>query len=324
MTSANVFQSRHFDLHQLADGVFAATHKKGGAAFSNAGIIDLGERTLVVDAFDTALAARDLRKVSEDMFSRPIDILTLTHSHNDHWIGASAFDQATTMYASKITRDETVKWGDELLEDTKNPDEWDEWVTEMEEQLQAEEDERARVDLEQSIRRTRYFIAEMSEFKPRYADQTLDESISFEGNQRQAEFRSYGAGHSSVDAVMLLHQDGIAFIGDIGFFNQQPFMGVCNLDHWRKQLEELRKSSFQSFVPGHGTLGSFDEIALQLEYFDIMENLIGQAVQKGDSLEEALQISLPEPFSSWLMGGMTRFKVNLRYMYKRLGGELQD
>lgn len=322
MSSTSNLQSNHFDLHQLSEGVFAAIHKEGGAAYSNAGIIDLGDSTLVVDAFDTALAARDLRRISEELFSRPVDILAITHSHNDHWIGASAFDEKTTMYASETTRKETMKWGKNLLEDTKNPAEWDEYVKEMQEQLQTEKDERVRLSLEHSITRVRYFMDEMSEFKPRYADQTFDESISFQGSKRNVELRSFGAGHSNDDAVLLLQHDGTAFIGDIGFFNLQPYMGVCNLDHWREQLIKLLNSDFQTLVPGHGTLGGQAEIDTQLGYFYVMEELIGQVVHKGGSIEDAMKISLPEPFAGWLTGSMGRFEVNVRYMYKRLGGEL--
>jgi len=324
MSSKTAFQSNHFELHQLAEGIFAAIHKNGGAAYSNAGIIDLGDRTLVVDAFDTALAARDLRQISEELFSRPVDYFALTHTHFDHWKGAYVFDENTTMFASEITHKETIEWGEELLEDTKKPAEWDEWVKEMEEQLQNENDERVHLSIEHSITRARYFISELAEFKPRYADKTFDESISFQGSKRQVKFRSYGAGHSSDDAVLLLPQDGIAFIGDIGFFNQQPFMGVCNLDLWREQLKQLQNSAFHTLVPGHGTLGGNKEVDLQLEYFDVVEELIGQVIQKDGAFEDAMKIRLPEPFANWLMGSMERFKVNVKYLYKLLGGELPE
>ena len=45
------FESRHFRLEQLADGVYACINADGGWAICNAGIIDLGNRTLVFDAF---------------------------------------------------------------------------------------------------------------------------------------------------------------------------------------------------------------------------------------------------------------------------------
>ncbi len=322
MAATRIMQSKHFDLHQVAEGIYAAIHKEGGAAYSNAGIIDLGDSTLVIDAFDTALAARDLRRISEELFSRPVDTLALTHSHNDHWIGASVYDENTTVVASEIIEEDTRKWGEALLEDTKNPAEWDEYVKGLEEQLQIAEDERVRKSVESSITRVRYFMDEMSEFKPRYADQTFDKRFSLSGSKRLVDLNSFGAGHSSDDIVVQIAEEGIAFIGDIGFFNLQPYMGVCNLDHWREQLNELSESSFRSFVPGHGILGGKEEIRTQLRFFDVMEELIDQVVQKSGSIEEAMQIRLPEPFAGWLMGSMGRFEVNVRYLYKKLGGEL--
>ena len=54
-TDQSFSSSKHFRLEQLADGVYAAIHvlpdhrgqPSGGAAIGNAGIIDLGDRTLV-------------------------------------------------------------------------------------------------------------------------------------------------------------------------------------------------------------------------------------------------------------------------------------
>lgn len=83
-------------------------------------------------------------------------------------------------------------------------------------------------------------------------------------------------------------------------------------------------SDFRVLVPGHGTAGGRDDIALQLKYFDVMEALVGSVVQKGGSLEEAMQITLPEPFDAWLMGGMGRFKTNVRYLFSRFGGEVPN
>jgi glyoxylase-like metal-dependent hydrolase (beta-lactamase superfamily II) len=324
MPPANLPHSKHFDLHRLAEGVYAAIHKDGGAAYCNAGIIDLGDRTLVVDAFDTALAARDLRGAAEDLFSRPVEVLLLTHTHNDHWIGAYVFDEETTMYASEVTRKETLEWGKTLLNDVQDPAEWDAWIKEIEEQIKTEKDECVRVGLEKSITRVRFFMDEMSAFRPRYSDQTFEKGITFHSSERRAEIRSYGAGHSSDDVVLLLPEDGIAFIGDIGFFHRQPYMGFCDLDRWRGQLKAFQDTPYHTLVPGHGPLGGEEEIALQLEYFEVMEGLIRQVVEKGGSFEDAKAVGLPEPFDGWLMGGMAGFEVNVRYLYKRFGGEVPE
>jgi len=63
--------SPHFSLHELSEGVYAALHAPGGWAQSNAGIVDLGDRTLVYDAFLSPLATRDLLAAAQALTGRP-------------------------------------------------------------------------------------------------------------------------------------------------------------------------------------------------------------------------------------------------------------
>jgi glyoxylase-like metal-dependent hydrolase (beta-lactamase superfamily II) len=322
MPNDHLPKSKHFTLKSLINGVYACIHKPTGAAYSNAGIIDLGDRTLLVDAFDTMVAGRDLRQTAEALLIRPVDTIILTHGHSDHWIGTSVFDANTTLLASETTRQVCLEWGAAIMEDIQNPSEWEEWLAETQDQLRTENDERVRVGLEKSIRRTRYALAEMAEFQPRYPDQTFEDNITFQGSTRKAELRSFGHGHSKDDAALLLPQDGIAFIGDIGFFATQPFLGHGDIDLHRKQLRFFQGADFQVLVPGHGRVGDRKDIALQLNYLDVMEDLVSKVVQRGDSLEKALQITLPDPFDKWLIGGMARFEVNVRYLFTHLGGDV--
>lgn len=236
MPNDPLLESEHFALNPLTDGVYACIHKPGGAAYSNAGIIDLGDRTIVVDAFDTLMAGRALRQTAETLFNRPVKTIVLTHAHGDHWTGASAFDASTTLLASEIVRQACLEEGTEIMAGIQDLAKWEKQLKETEQQLQIEQDKRVRIGLENSIMHTRYIMAEISEFQPRYADQTFKNTVTFQGGNRNAELRSFGRGHSDDDAALLLPQDGIAFIGDIGFFNVQPFLGDCDLDLYRKQL----------------------------------------------------------------------------------------
>ena len=322
MSKASLEGSVHFSLEPLTTGVFACISKAGGAAYSNAGIIDLGDRTLIVDAFDTMAAGHDLRQVAEALFDRQVSAILLTHPHSDHWMGASAFNNSTTLIATQKTREISIEWGANLAKEFENPHEWEEWVQEMEAQLETETDEQTRTGLENSIIRTRYVMAEMTEFLPRFADETFDEVVKFHGLERDVEFRSFGRGHSEDDSVLFLPKDRIAFIGDIGFFDTQPFFGYCDLESYRKQMQYFSDSEYEVLVPGHGPVGSGkDDIALQLSYLDIMEELVGNVVHQGGSFEEARQIKLPEPFNKWLAGGKGRFDANVRYLFGYLGGE---
>jgi glyoxylase-like metal-dependent hydrolase (beta-lactamase superfamily II) len=127
------------------------------------------------------------------------------------------------------------------------------------------------------------------------------------------------------DAVLLLPEDKIAFIGDVGFFDSQPFLGFCEIDLYRKQMVFFQDSDYRVLVPGHGPVGNYqDDIELQIKYLDVMEDLVGEVVQRGGSFEEAMQITLPKPFDKWLMGGMGRFESNVRYLFAHFGRELPE
>jgi hypothetical protein len=64
-------RSKHFKLEELAPGVWAAIHNdKYGHAICNAGIVDLGNNTVVLDPFITTEAARDLKKAAEHLTGR--------------------------------------------------------------------------------------------------------------------------------------------------------------------------------------------------------------------------------------------------------------
>jgi glyoxylase-like metal-dependent hydrolase (beta-lactamase superfamily II) len=312
--------SKHFALQPLAGGVYACIHKPGGGAYSNAGIVDLGSRTLVVDALQTLAAGRALRQAAEALAERSVETILLTHSHTDHWIGASAFDGGTALLASATTAQAWGERGPKVAEDFQNPAEWQTWLAQVEAQLQTEQDERVRAGLERSMAFIGYALAEMAGYEPRYADLIFEDRIALLGDRRCAQVRSLGRGHSADDAVLLLPDDGIAFIGDVGFFQMQPYLGDCDLDLYRRQLHFFQDSTFPVLVPGHGPVGGQEDVALQLMYMDVMEDLVGSAACRGASFEEALRVALPEPLDKWLMGGMDRFQVNVRHLFARAGG----
>ena len=71
-----MFTSEHFGLHRLADGVYAAIGIPGTASYSNTGIIDMGDRALVFDAFMTPKAAQDLRAAAQDLTGKPASYIS--------------------------------------------------------------------------------------------------------------------------------------------------------------------------------------------------------------------------------------------------------
>jgi cyclase len=315
--------SKHLTFEPLAAGVYACIHKPGGAAYSNAGIIDLGDRTLVVDSCETLAAGRELRITAEYLFKRPIDTIVMTHWHDDHWIGASSFAPNTHILASQTT---ARIWSDEvaeIVESFKDQSGWEEDIKITQKKLEETNDERVRVGLENSILRKKFVLIEMGNYQPRTSDQTFEKEVILQGSKRRVKILSLGRGHSQDDTILVLPEEKIAFIGDIGFFDCQPYMGSCDLDSYRQQLDFIQTSDLKILVPGHGPVGNIEnDISAQLKYLDLMEDLVGKVATAGGSIDEAMKIKLPEPFDGWLKGGMSRFETNVRYLFSYFGREL--
>ena len=100
----NLPNSKHFRLQQLAEGVYAAIHMDGGTAISNAGIVDLGDHTLIYDTLMTPQAATDLRLAAETLTGRPIDMVINSHWHYDHIWGNQVFSPNTKIISTEETR----------------------------------------------------------------------------------------------------------------------------------------------------------------------------------------------------------------------------
>ena len=317
----NLPTSDHFELHQIAEGVYAAIAIEGGAAYSNAGLIDLGDRTLIFDTFETPIAADDLKSAAEQLTGRPASCIIISHAHDDHWLGNQVFADHTPIISTHETRAEMSERAEDIKDLQENPFELEEEIQEFKVRLESETDERMRASINNSILRYRYALDMLPTLELRLPNQTFDSQLIFHGSQRSAELRTSGEGHTISDCYLILPEEKIVFMGDLGFFQCQPFMAFCNPEAWQAQLEGFEGSHFELFVPGHGPLGTKADLALQKRYITVLEGMVGRIVKEGGSVEDALQISLPEPFDAWLSGGMTRFEANVRSSYERLSGE---
>jgi cyclase len=315
-------ETKHFDLHQLAEGVYAAIHKEGGAAYSNAGIVDIGERVLVFDAFDMLSAAKELRSAIEKLIGKPVTWLVNSHKHGDHWGGNQVFADDAIIISTPRTRKEMLAWGADLEKEKEkikiDPSRIQNEILEMERKLQIEVDPMKRFSLERVLVRNRYMLNDLPEFEFRPPNQTFTGTVVFHGSNHKAELTACGPGHTPEECILYLPDEKIVFTGDLAFFDSPPFMAPdCNPTHWIEELESLRHSKNKFFVPGHGPVGTKRDLALEREYLQTICDLVAGRLMDGGSLNDVLALALPEKFSGWSKYAV-RNENNLRTLYGQL------
>ena len=311
----DLFQSEHFTLHQLADGVYAAIATELGAGFSNAGLVDLGEQTLVFDAFENHLAAADLLKASQKLTGRKPSSVVISHWHPDHWGGLQVFAD-NSILATLKTRRAMIPLSVEMLQDRQDPSRMEQVLRETEALLAVGTEPTKHHALQVSIARQRHDLAALPTLEPTLPNQTFEGKITFYGSLRSVELIATGKGHTISDCLLRLPQERVAFIGDLGFFQSQPFMPYGFPARWVKLLNDMVSWDIDTFVPGHGPLGSKVDLAREAEYILALEALVEQVVQTGGSVEDALHQVLPAPFAAWQAVGH-RFEANVRAAFKR-------
>jgi cyclase len=306
--------SKHFRLQQLADGVYAAIHIAGGAAIGNAGIVDLGDRTLIYDAFIAPQAAQDLRTAAEALTGRPIDTVIDSHWHNDHIWGNQVFGASTDIISTGETR--------RLIIATRGHGAYDSFMADAEAnleatraQFEAAEDEGQRrqlalwVDYHQSVVQTKPIL------RIRAPNLTFVERLAFHGTGRPAEVIDFVGGHTESDAVLFLPQEGIAFMSDLLFIGHQPYLGGGDPDRLLHILEAVSGLAPKLLVPGHGPVGTAESLTAMGQYVRTLDGLARKMVEDGKAEETIEAMAIPEPYDDWLFAAF--FPVNMHFLYQR-------
>ena len=306
--------SKHFRLQQLADGVYAAIHIDGGAAISNAGLVDLGDRTLVYDTLLTPQAGQDLRVVAEALFGRPVDAVINSHWHYDHIWGNQAFGADTDIIAAEETR--------RLIIATRGHGAFDEFMAGAEANLEATRAQFKATDDEGQRRQLVLWIdyhQGVVETKPilrvRPPNVTFTGRMVFHGTDRSAELITYAGGHTEDDAVLFLPREGIAFMSDLLFIGYQPYLGGGDPDSLLHSLEAVSDLAPELLVPGHGPVGTAESLTAMRQYVRTVDGLARKMVEDGEAEETIEAMVIPEPYDDWLFAAF--FPVNMHFLYQR-------
>ncbi|WP_165422843.1 MBL fold metallo-hydrolase [Ktedonosporobacter rubrisoli] len=312
ITSDALPSSSHFHLKQLADGVYAAMSREGSGSMSNAGIVDLGDRTLVFDTFLSPTAAQDLRNAAEQLTGRPVSYVVNSHHDVDHIYGNQVFPPATTIIATTQTRDliatrgaEFLAWAQEnLAEDLRTEEKRIKELTDL-----SQREEAALV-----LASNHVLLSSLPAITLRVPNLTFEHKLILHGSRRSVELLCYGGGHTPSDSFLYLPKERIAFMGDLLFVGMHASIWQDNPQSWIDILARAEALAVQVAVPGHGTLGTGEHVTIFRDYLCSVQEIALAVHRRGGSEDEAAQEAIPACYASWK--GAALFAELMRSCYR--------
>jgi cyclase len=279
------FNSKHFSIEKVSPSVYAAIAKEGSGSAANAGFIDLGDKVMVFDTFNTQQASEDLRYIAEKVTKQPITWVINSHWHGDHIRGNQTFEDSSII-SSEMTYSKMKE---------NHPSRISNQINDLQglstyiESLRQRNDSNL-IDQIHSLRELELSLPTLQLMLP---NQTFKGELTFFGAKCSAKLFSLGGGHSFCDAILYIPEEKVIFMGDLLFVGCHPtFFEESNPDQWVEILKKVEDLDFEVAVPGHGSAGGKDDFVQLIQYINDLQD----AVSESDSIEE---FDLPEKYRGW-------------------------
>ncbi|MFM7176138.1 MAG: MBL fold metallo-hydrolase [Bacteroidota bacterium] len=283
---------RHLEIQKITDGVYAAIHRNGGHGICNAGIIDLGDATVIFDCMLTPVAALELQQAAKELTGREAKYVVNSHFHNDHIRGNQVFANATIISTTKTSELIQSRGPEELASDKRDAAErLQGWKSKPTSQDPYAEKER--------IGMIGYYEALSSSVNDIIItppNATFNGSMSLHGTLRSVELIDMGAGHTPSDAVLWLPNEKILFAGDLLFVETQPWMLDGDPENWLRILNRISDMQPETIIPGHGPVANIAAIDPLRAY---IRTVMDAATQVATGKNEKLKC--PPPYDRWML-----------------------
>jgi glyoxylase-like metal-dependent hydrolase (beta-lactamase superfamily II) len=307
-------ESKHYKLEKLADGIYAAIHNdQGGYAICNAGIIDLGDKTIVIDPFISPTAARDLKQHAEYLTGNPVSLVLNLDPHSDHTSGNQVFVPYADIIGTPNARKYIEEHFDKEFEDNKKtaPEE----LLQIQKQLmEASGNEKAELILWEAEYKA--IIASLPELKMTLPNITINDTMIIYGSKRRVVVIPTGTGHTNGDMVAYLPEDNIIFMSDQLFVKCHPYFGDGDPESLKNNLKRIIALKPEIAVPGHGPVGDINSLYLMVDYIETLTDLVKKEIQKGTDENKIMELPMPERYSNYLISSF--YKINLKFIYHKL------
>jgi glyoxylase-like metal-dependent hydrolase (beta-lactamase superfamily II) len=305
--------SRHFRIQKISQGIWSTGMVDGGWHFCNSGIIDLGEKTLVMDTGLCPQSARDLKDAAIRLTGKTPRYVINSHWHIDHVRGNQVFQEASILSSSE-TRKMLITKGKENAElvyaGAKSQ------IAVMK-RLLANGTKSERMSARIGISFYEGILEGHPVLQITPPDVTFDGNLALYGQNRTVELKQFKNAHSESDIALFLPDEKILFCGDLCYIGWHPCIDMGDAVNLINVLDELIRLGPKIVVPAHGPPGSVKDLEMMKEYIQTLMGLVKKVVNGGGSSEDAAAMPVPHQYQNLKVKEFF-YQRSLRYLYEIL------
>lgn len=287
-------------LHNIGNGCWGYILPDGSWGWSNAGLIEDGGESLLVDTlFDLKVTAEMLQTMRDATpAAARIDTLVNTHSNGDHTFGNQLVEGARILTTRSVDNDmEHVPPA--VLADML--DRWTEWG-------------------EGGAFMHKVFGAfDFHGITITHATETFDGAMDLKVGDKAVRLVDVGPAHTKSDVLVHVPKDKVVYTGDILFVGAHPAIWAGPVGNWIKACDLILSWDVDVIVPGHGPITDKAGVRAFKAYLQYIWDQTKARYEAGMScLDAAFDIAMGE-FENW--GDAERMVPNVMEIWGELGGE---
>jgi cyclase len=214
---------------------------------SNAAFVITDDGVLVFDTGSSEGIGSAIAEIIGQITEQPVRWIINSHSHGDHWMGnAPLANPETEVIATPASRDEIR-------------DEHGRWIN-MFNQMTAGATGEPRVVV---------------------PNRTIDQRTLESFGGLEVELIPLGPAHSLDDLVAWIPSQRILLAGDVVYVGTVPGTFAADILSWLDVHEVLLALDPELVVPGHGEVGTREDIEIQRVFFETLWNLTEEGYEEG-------------------------------------------
>lgn len=284
-------------LHDLGNGCWAYLMPDGGWGWSNAGLIEDGGRTLLVDTlFDLPLTAEMLATMRRAVpAANTVHTLINTHSNGDHTFGNQLVADAEII-ASHACREEMERLPPETF--MARARQW------------RDQGEAGRL-LHELMGRKFDFEGIVATLPTR----TFETELTLTVGDKRVELINVGPAHTGGDVLVHVPADRTVFTGDILFIGGHPIIWAGPVENWIVACDRILGWDVETIVPGHGPITDKAGVRALRDYLIVLRDAARARFDAGLDWRDAAREIIEDHFTDWI--DRERVFVNVHSLYRQ-------